>query len=734
MKFPKHLFALFYIIVFGVGVLHSQSNEKTRPKIGLVLSGGGAKGLAHIGVLKVLEEAGMPIDYITGTSMGSIVGGLYACGYSAKQIESICHHVNWNEVMFDKISRQNISIEEKDEDGKYVGEFPILKGKIIIPKGLVAGQNVSMLLSHLTWPVHDITDFDKLPIPFRCIATDIEKVEPVVLKSGFLPDAIRASMAIPSMFTPFEIDNRMLVDGGVLRNFPAQDAKDMGADIIIGVNVSSGLYNRIQLNSALQIMDQASTYQIFLSNKEQNKYCNFIIEPDISNYSMFSFDAVDSLIIAGERAARKIFPQLKHLADSLNKISPTVKEVIRPRELNSLFVSHVTIEGLSKVSKSLVLGNLQIADSSWITLEDLERGINRIYGSRFFESVNYKIEPRHNSSNLVIQVKEQNTNIFKFSLNYDNNLKAAILLNNTIRNFPGQGSKLMIDLKLGEYPAVIAKYSIQTPIKPNIGFGTKLSYNKFQANYFDSHGKIRSNYNFFHYLGEAEIRSSVSNYLLLTAGLQGEIIHIESKVGAEDSVNYNANILSTYLRCRFDTYDRIVFPKKGDQFYGEIKYILDGKYAAPNNWNNSFFRIILSYNKAVKLSNRITTLIALNGGAVSGSRIHNAYWFYLGAAHPYENNIFPFSGLKFMEASGQNLLSAQLGIRFEPWVDKFVTLRANVANTSLLYHQLLDFNNVYTGFGISAGIKTIIGPIEATVAKGSVSNAFFVEIKIGYFF
>jgi len=636
--------------------------------------------------------------------------------------------------MFDKISRTNISIEEKDEDGKYVGEFPIIKGKIVIPKGLVAGQKVSMLLSHLTWSVHEINDFDKLPIPFRCIATDIEKVESVVLKSGFLPDAIRASMAIPSMFTPFELDNRLLVDGGVLRNFPAQDAKDMGADIIIGVNVSSGLYNRSQLNSAIQIMDQASTYQIFLSNKEQCKYCRFIIEPDISNYSMFSFEGVDSLIIAGERAARKILPQLKQLADSLNHFSQPVKEVKRPLELNSLFVSHVIIEGLNKVSKSLVLGNLQIADSSWITLDDLERGIDRIYGSRFFELVNYRIEPKKNSSNLVIQVKEQNTNIFKFSLNYDNNLKAAILLNTTFRNILGEGSKMLIDLKLGEYPAIVGKYTIQTPIKPNIGFGTKLSFNKFLANYFDRNGKLLSNYNFYHYLGEAEVRSSVSNYFMVTTGLQGEIIHVDPIVGAEDSMNYDTKIFSTYIRCRFDTYDRIVFPKKGDQFFGEIKYVINENFASSNNWDKSFFRILLSYNKAVKLTGRITSLIALNGGAVSGSLIHNAYRFYLGAAHPYENSIFPFSGLKFMEASGQNLLSAQLGIRFEPWVDKFITLRANVATTSVLYNELLNFNQVYSGFGISAGIKTIIGPIEATISKGSISNSIISEIKIGYFF
>jgi hypothetical protein len=221
---------------------------------------------------------------------------------------------------------------------------------------------------------------------------------------------------------------------------------------------------------------------------------------------------------------------------------------------------------------------------------------------------------------------------------------------------------------------------------------------------------------------------------MITSGLQGEIITINPVISADDSTNYNTKIFSAFARCRFDTYDRIVFPKKGDQFFGEIKYVIGENFSTPNTWNNSFFRILVSYNKAIRVSNRISTLIALNGGAVSGNRIHNAYRFYLGAAHPYENTIFPFSGIKFMEVSGQNLLSCQLGIRFEPWIDKFITLRANVATTSTLYNKLFTFKEVYSGIGISAGIRTIIGPIEATLGRGSITDTPVGEIKIGYFF
>ncbi|NJK97054.1 MAG: hypothetical protein HC905_20920 [Bacteroidales bacterium] len=200
MRFKFFTVSAFLILFFFIQVDLPAQDKGKRPQVGLVLSGGGAKGLAHIGVLKVLEEIGMPVDYISGTSMGSVVGGLYACGYSAKRIEYITRHLNWTELLLDEISRKNISIEEKEDFERYVGEFPIVKGRVAIPRALVDGQKVSMMLSHFTWPVHTINNFDSLPIPFRCIATDIENVRPVVLKNGFLPDAIRASMAIPSFF------------------------------------------------------------------------------------------------------------------------------------------------------------------------------------------------------------------------------------------------------------------------------------------------------------------------------------------------------------------------------------------------------------------------------------------------------------------------------------------------------------------------------------------------------
>lgn len=714
--------------------VRSQEIKKHRPKIGLVLSGGGAEGLAHIGVLKVLEELGIPIDYIAGTSMGSIIGGLYACGYSADQIEEICHKVNWNDIIFDNISRRSLDVEQKDEDSKYVSSFPIVKWKVDIPQGLIAGQNISLILSDLTWSYHKVTNFDQLPIPFCCVATDIETMKPVVLKTGFLPDAIRASMAIPTIFTPVLIDNKLLVDGGLVQNFPVQQAKDMGADIIIGVNIPSPLVKRDQLKSILQIVNQATAYLISMSSDSQIKLCNYYIEPELKQYNIFSFDKADSIISIGENAAKAIYPRLKALADSLNLYPGEYKPVIRTSRKDSVFISEIQIEGLEKVSKNLVLGNLQISVPSWISNQQLDRGIDRIYGSQFFETVTYKIERKGSNSILILRLKEQTRNFFKFSLNYDNNLKVGILLNYTSLNILGQGSRLLVDLKIGDSPAIVSDYNIHTSIKPNIGFGTKFCFNKFQANYFNDQGELLSNFTILHYVTDMEGTSSFSNSNLLTAGLEGEILNVSPLYASQDSLRLNNNFLSLYGRFRMDTYDRTLFPKRGDQVYAEFKYILNENYLSGEHWVPRFWRLLLIYNKATKINDHFTVLTALDAGLLSNINVHPAYLFYLGGLQPYETNIIRFTGLQFMEVSAPNVVSLQAGLRFEPLEDKYITIKSSIATSSMNYDQIANLQKYYAGIGISVGIKTILGPMELTISKGTLSHSLISELEIGYFF
>ena len=241
--------------------LQLQAQENERPKVGLVLSGGGAKGFAHIGALKVIDSLGIKVDYIAGTSMGAIIGSLYSSGYSGKQLDSLFKSIDFDMLINDKFSRKSKSLAERNNSERYAVSLPFQKFKISLPSGLSRGQNVYNLLYKMMLPVNDVSNFEDLPIPFFCIATNIETGEPVIMDKGNLAEAVAASGAFPSLFQPVEIDNKIYIDGGVTNNYPIKELREKGMDIIIGVDVQDDLKDREALDSAPDILLQINNFR-----------------------------------------------------------------------------------------------------------------------------------------------------------------------------------------------------------------------------------------------------------------------------------------------------------------------------------------------------------------------------------------------------------------------------------------------------------------------------------------
>ena len=300
------LIVLFFNTIF-IGPAIAQDS----PKIGLVLSGGGAKGLAHIGVLKVLEEVGITPDFITGASMGSIMGGLYAVGYSADEIEQIVISANWDQLLSNKVPMNEVAYEEKDYYNRYINELTISGLRLELPKGLIEGQKLSNLLSNLTRPVHDIHDFNLFPIPFACMGADIETGLKVVLNQGSMARSLRASMAIPTVFTPVEIDSKLLVDGGLVHNFPVEENLEMGADFIIGVFVGNQLSTKDELKSPLDVLIQSAIIHSSFDDDIQKELTDIYIEPDFGTYGSTSYDDAAAIIKIGENYGRMFFTRLQ---------------------------------------------------------------------------------------------------------------------------------------------------------------------------------------------------------------------------------------------------------------------------------------------------------------------------------------------------------------------------------------------------------------------------------------
>jgi NTE family protein len=308
------------VILIGIALIISGSLWAQRPKVGLVLSGGGAKGISHIGVLQAIDSAGLKIDYITGTSMGSIVGALYAVGYSGKEIEKISNELDWDVVLSNNPNYRTISIDEKDEYGKYSVEVGFRDGKPQMATGLIESEELWLTLNRLFLPVYNIKDFSKFDIPFKCIATDLSDGKAVVLDKGEIVNALRSSMAIPSVFTAVDYDSTKLVDGGIIRNFPVTDVKEMGADIVIGVNLFLGLPDINKLNNVLDVFYQITQYRDAEDLVTEKKLCNLIIEPPVEKYSAGSFSSIAEIMKIGKETGNKYYPYFKHLADSLNNI------------------------------------------------------------------------------------------------------------------------------------------------------------------------------------------------------------------------------------------------------------------------------------------------------------------------------------------------------------------------------------------------------------------------------
>ncbi len=726
----KIIFLLFLILC---NVLSAQHSSNERPRIGLVLSGGGARGIAHVGVLKVLAEAGLEFDYITGTSMGSIVGGLTAVGYSVEELEELLLELDWDEILLDKISRSSISLEEKEDFEKYVGSFPIQNRKITLPVGLVAGQQVQALLTKLCLSAHHIENFDDLPIPFRCIATDVEFGRVVVLKQGFLPDAIRASMSIPSMFAPIEIDGQLLIDGGILHNFPVQECLQMGADIIIGVDVGMPLYSKKELNSLVKILNQAVAFQSVEPTLKARDLCDLLIIPEVNEYSIMDFRKAEELIELGEKAARKMLPQIRSLVDSLNSF-PEQKKAIPLTQIENLFIRKVYIQGLRDVSQNLVYGKLQIKEDKWTTTKKIQTAIERVYGSQYFEKVTYKLVPQASGVDLFLRVVEKPQDNLNFSFRYDNSTKTSVLLNATFRNKLVMGSKFSLNLKLGENFGQKVSYFIHTGWKPGFGFGAALESENYEIKIYEKGEKIAL-YNYEFVSTRFDLQTIVSNSSTLGGAVELVDTDLDAEIVPPDWAYQKIDYCNIAYKAYFilDTYDRIVFPRKGVQIYAELK----NTHQISNNIDSEFEPVnslIFSASMVDRISSRFVYEEKFYLGRKNGDQLPPESSFFLGGVKTPFDITIPFVGYDFMSVTTPTLVLLASNLRYEVFNQIYLSLLVNWAFIGESFSDLIDKRTLLEGYALSLGIDTPLGPIEGTFLLDDKYSDNRFTIALGYEF
>ena len=407
--------------------------ETAKPKVGLVLSGGAARGLAHVGVLKALEEQGIHIDAIAGTSMGAVIGGLYASGYKIDELEKLALSIDWQEALSDAPEREDVPFRRKQDDRDFLVKQKLSfrdDGSLGLPLGVIQGQNLALLLESLLAHSSDIRDFDKLPIPFRAVATDIVNGEKVVFRKGHLPQVIRASISIPAVFAPVEINGQLLVDGGMVDNIPVDVAREMGVDIVIVVDIGTPLRGRKQLNTVFDILNQSITLMTRSNSEVQLASLNsddILIQPALASYGATDFGRSLDIINAGYRATQVLEKRLA----SLRQPTDVQLAEARTAEERTPVITAIKIENDSKIGDSVIRYYIRQPVGEPLDLGRLQRDMGTLYGLDYFDQVQYRVVHKGQERTLVISAKgkRSGTDYLRLGLNLSDDMRGDSAFN-----------------------------------------------------------------------------------------------------------------------------------------------------------------------------------------------------------------------------------------------------------------------------------------------------------------
>lgn len=712
-----------------------------KPKIGVVLSGGGAKGLAHIGVLKVIDSLGIKVDYIGGTSMGAIIGGLYASGYNAKQLDSIFSKADTEAMIQDYIPRGAKSFYEKRNDEIYALTLPFDKFRLGLPTALSKGLYNYNLLSRLTFNVCSEKDFNKLPIPFLCIATNMETGEEVVLESGNLPQALIASGAIPSLYNPIEIDGKLLIDGGIVNNYPVELLRKKGMDIIIGVDVQDGLKTREDLKGASGVLLQVSNLGMIEKMKEKRKLTDVYIKPDIREYNMMSFDYGYDIILKGVEAAT-----IKE--NDLLKLVPEKPIHREPKVIqDSLVVSDIEINELEDFTRAYVRGKLKFKTNVKISFNNIVKGIDNLNASQNFRTINYSFSEGSKEGtkrfNLFLREKEK-TAFLKFGLHYDDLLKSSVLINYTKKKFLAKNDVLSLDFILGDNVRYNLNYYIDNGFYWSFGFNSKMvDFNRNIPNDFNNGltltnlGLNSVNIDFTDVTNQIYLQTIFAQKFSIGAGAELKFLNIKSEnIGNINPVFENNNYFSVYGYAKYDSFDNKYFPKKGWYFNGELKSFLYSSIDPDNFQNFSIAKADMGIAKT--FFKKATVKLQCEGGFNVGEKSINYFDFILGGyGFAPINNFRPFYGYDYLSLMGDSYVKGSATFDYEIYRKHHLNFTANYANIgNSLFDSVENWltKPQYSGYAFGYGMETIIGPIEIKHSWSPETRDHYTWFAVGFWF
>lgn len=782
------LYQLYFIVQASENRLLPNA---TRPKVGLTLSGGGAKGLIYVGLLKLIDSLDIKIDYITGTSMGSIVGGLYAIGYKGTELDSLARNTNWSKYLTNNVPLNKITIEEKDEYSRYMVELNSSTLMPGLPIAVINGQNITNFLNDLTFRVHHISNFNKFPIPFKCLAVDIVTGNPVVLDHGSLALALRTSMSIPTAFSPIDTGKMLLVDGGLFKNFPVEYVKDMGADFVIGANCSGTLLSKKEIKSLMNMLEQTTSFSIVADFEKQKKLCDILVDyNDVlknAKIGTLDFGKAKQILALGEEVAHQFLEPLKSLAENQKKYYISETDTTKLNKTDSLYMQDVQL-ALDKSSFDDIIRNkIQLKDYNNISKSEINNTIDKIYGTRYFDKVFYYVENENNKHNLIIKTEKAKKFAYKLGLHYDNEMSAGIIVNLTARNWLLDASRFLATIDISDNPKFRVGYQKYVGSK-GIYFSTNQFFEFVKQPVFYNRKTLGIYKNLF-LQSDFLMNYAMNSSSVFSAGLQFKWGNLKPAIKTSDKNSFTRNLFtltkqpylntSIIVKYAYNTLNKQIFPTKGIStlIHSEIIYagktstsihsesiqadsflntlILSNDTTIKHNFS-PYFKLYGKYEHVFRLHKKVSLNAQLDFGMIflfkpSKKDFANqqADAFYIGGEEPRERerttSLIPFWGNRELYVQNLNFLTASVSIQYEAIKNLFIIPKVsvftgddgniNVYGNKGVISNLKDNKLLFAhSEGVTVAYKTPVGPVQFNVSKASNYKKPTFYFSLGYRF
>ena len=728
-------------LMCDVGNAQTDSTTSTRKKVAVVLSGGGAKGMAHIGVLKVLEKAGIPVDIVTGTSMGSIIGGLYAIGYNANALDSMVRVQDWSYVITDREDLRRQSLSDRKKQNTYFFTTGMTIGKRDKNAGgIIKGKNLAELFQQLCVGYTDSIDFSRdLRIPFACVATNIIDNSEVVFHSGRLPQAMRASMAIPAAFSPVRIGNMVLVDGGLKNNYPADIARAMGADIIIGVTVQGAPKVAEDMGNTMSILSQIIDVNCKNKYDENLAITNLHLQVDTKGYGSASFSqtAIDTLIRRGEQLAMRHWDDIIALKKQIgidDSFRPIILKPLRPQVMTEkLRVTSYTFENMTPQAERFLRQkfHLQKVDSIDARLEQELTTSMRV--DLFYQTAECRLIPEGDGVHVILSAGNRKSVQLHAGVRYDMEEYAAVQLGLSIPMKTAIPVNTDITLRLGKRLMARGEVTVhpRSFTRPTLSFtfrrndvdiymngdlGYNIRYNQYQAEF------LPINFNLRHFN--------------LQMGLRWDFMHYRNKLGSEEAKQVkleNEHFYSYRAKAEYNSEDSWYFPTHGARFKAEYAYLTDNFAKLDNQIGVS--EVNANWRMSFTFGNRFTLQPMFYGRLLFGNSVPPVFGNTIGGdwfGHYVEQQM-PFAGVGYIEYVDHQFVGVQLQAQQRIADNNYVLLRMSGAQQS---DKIKNIFNYRTLLGVQAAYyyNTMFGPVGATIGYSNHTKKPYFFLNLGYEF